>query len=107
MLATAGQNRALPPRTHESGVPQHNMVPPQPQQQMGVGHMGMYSGVMPYGILPGMHQQVRAQLAVLSNCLAIHSQPSISSTLLNSTLNVSDSNVVWLLCHHPTLLSTV
>ena len=34
------------------------MVPPQPQQQMGVGHMGMYSGVMPYGIVPGMHQQV-------------------------------------------------
>ncbi len=34
------------------------MVPAQPQQQMGVAAMGMYPGVMPYGMMPGMHPQV-------------------------------------------------
>lgn len=38
-----------------------SMLPPQPQQHMGMGHMGvgLYSGVPPYGVLHGMHPQVQ------------------------------------------------
>ena len=34
------------------------MLRPQAQQAMRMGSMGvgMYPGVMPYGVLPGMHQ---------------------------------------------------
>lgn len=40
------------------------MLPAQPQQQMGVAAMGlgMYPGVMPYGMMPGMHPQVTRSL---------------------------------------------
>ena len=40
------------------------MLPPQPQQQLGVGPMGMgmYPGMMPYGMVPGMHPQVMHNL---------------------------------------------
>ncbi len=38
------------------------MLPAQPQHQMGVAAMGMYPGVMPYGMMPGMHPQVTLSL---------------------------------------------
>jgi hypothetical protein len=38
------------------------MLTAQPQQQMGVPAMGMYPGVMPYGMMPGMHPQVKCSL---------------------------------------------
>ena len=54
----------MPPRNHEAGAPHPTMgpmPPPQAQQAMRMGSMGVgiYPGVMPYGVLPGMHHQVR------------------------------------------------
>ena len=61
----------MPPQNHEGRGFHTNlagMLPPQPQQQMGVGPMGMgmYPGVMPYGMVPGMHSQVNHILCTLS-----------------------------------------
>ncbi|DBA73536.1 TPA: Pumilio 2, partial [Trebouxia sp. C0004] len=56
----AGQARHKPPRSHDGSGPHPNMgVAAQPQQQMGVAAMGlgMYPGVIPYGMMPGMHPQ--------------------------------------------------
>ena len=47
------------------------VLPAQPQQQLGVAAMGlgMYPGVMPYGMMPGMHPQVTCSLL---KCLGDH-----------------------------------
>lgn len=61
----SGHGRPMPPRNHEGGGPHPAMgalLPPNPQQPMGPMGMGMYPGVVPYGVVPGMHLQVSATL---------------------------------------------
>lgn len=72
ITAYSGPGRPLP---HE-GVSSHpsmgSRLPPQAQQAMGVGAMGlgMYPGVMPYGMVPqpGMHHQVCYLLLYIMLC---------------------------------------
>jgi hypothetical protein len=64
-MLCSGQARPKPPRNHDGLGPHPNMgamLPAQPQQQMGVAAMGIYPGVMPYGMMPGMHPQVTHSL---------------------------------------------
>ncbi len=67
----SGQARPRTPRSHDGSGPHPNMggmLPGQAQQQMGVAAMGSYGypGMMPYGMMPGMHPQVTFSLL---NCL--------------------------------------
>lgn len=64
-----GLGRPIPHEGINSHANMGSRLPPQ-AQAMGVGPMGLYPGVMPYGMVPqpGLHHQVRHLVLYIVLC---------------------------------------